>query len=179
MSVSDAVPFANVPLAPVVGAVKVTDTPFAGAPPVVAVTVSSAPNCVATVAVCGDPLVIMIATTEGLGLTLVTAPQLKRTAIRQTEAKIVPQALYSMGLPPLVLYLGRRCDPASAIEKFRSCSTSCRGDSHSHCSSHKELVVLENLPDSRCLNFLSAQPSRQDRDITSDDPTWYDIELPT
>ena len=100
VSVSDAVPFPNVPLAPVVGAVKVTDTPLVGTPPVVAVTVSGAANGVPAVAVCGNPLVIMIATTRRPWFPLVTAPQLEKNAIKQTEAKIVPQALYSIGLPP-------------------------------------------------------------------------------
>jgi len=88
--VSDTVPFANVPLAPVVGAVKVTDTPLVGDPPVVTVTISGAANGVPTVAICGDPLVIMIATTGVFELNPLRPPQLGKNAIRQTKAKIVP-----------------------------------------------------------------------------------------
>jgi len=61
MSVSDAVPFANVPLAPVVGAVNVTDTPLTGfESPSTTVAASGAVNTEPTVAACGVPPVAAI-----------------------------------------------------------------------------------------------------------------------
>jgi hypothetical protein len=94
VSVSDVVPFANLPLAPVSGALKVTDIPLVGDPPVVTVAIRGAENGSPTVAVCGAPLVMMTATTGGFELTPVTPPQLGRKTIRQTKAKIVPPTLY-------------------------------------------------------------------------------------
>ena len=56
--VSDSVafPFANVPLAPEDGAVKITDTPLAGDPPMLAFATRGAPNAAPTTAACPDPL---------------------------------------------------------------------------------------------------------------------------
>jgi hypothetical protein len=51
---------ANVPLAPVAGAVKVTNAPFTGDPPMVTVATSGAPNGVLSAALCDDPLVAAI-----------------------------------------------------------------------------------------------------------------------
>jgi hypothetical protein len=55
-----AVPLANVPLAPKVGAVNVTVTPLVGAPPVVTMAVRGAANGVLTVVLCGVPPVAAI-----------------------------------------------------------------------------------------------------------------------
>ena len=53
-----AVPFANVPLAPLAGAVNVTITPLTGLwPASVTVATSGAPNAVLIGALCPDPLV--------------------------------------------------------------------------------------------------------------------------
>ncbi len=136
VSVSDAVPFANVPLAPVVGAVKVTDTPPIGDPPVVTVTINGAANGAPAVEVCGDPPVIMIATE----LTFITPPQPGRNATRQTKAKIVPLALYFIG-SFFVPDIGRRLDASATMEKFRSRPHRVEGPPLSR-SSHKKLVVL-------------------------------------
>jgi hypothetical protein len=58
VSVSVAVAFeAKVPLAPVAGAVKVTDAPLTGAPPSFTVATSGAANAVVTTPLCGVPLV--------------------------------------------------------------------------------------------------------------------------
>jgi hypothetical protein len=66
VSVSVAVPFSKVPLAPLDGAVKVTETPPVGVPPVVTVATSGAANTVLTAAVCGVPLVaVMVSTGTG------------------------------------------------------------------------------------------------------------------
>jgi hypothetical protein len=56
----------KVPLAPVVGAVKTTNAPLTGAPPMVTVATSFAANAVLTAALCGVPLVAAI--DSGLGL---------------------------------------------------------------------------------------------------------------
>jgi hypothetical protein len=56
VSVSDAVPFANVPLAPLVGAVNVTGTPLTGFESLsTTVAVRGAVNTAPTVAPCGVP----------------------------------------------------------------------------------------------------------------------------
>src|ERR1700722_7593852 len=67
MSVSVAVPFVKVPLAPEPGAVKVTVAPLVGDPPVVTVATSGAANAVLTAVLCPVPLVAAIATTGGGG----------------------------------------------------------------------------------------------------------------
>jgi hypothetical protein len=51
---------ANVPLAPVAGAVKITKTPLTGDPPIVTVATSGAANAVLSTALCGVPLVAAI-----------------------------------------------------------------------------------------------------------------------
>jgi hypothetical protein len=70
VSVSVAVPLANVPLAPVDGAVNVTDTPLVGVPPVVTCATSGNPNAVSPAALCGVPLCATIVSTGGLELEL-------------------------------------------------------------------------------------------------------------
>jgi hypothetical protein len=65
-SVSEFVPFANVPLAPVDGAVKVTNAPLTGAPPIVTVATNGAANEVLTGVLCGAPLVVAISSAGGL-----------------------------------------------------------------------------------------------------------------
>lgn len=66
VSVSVAVPFANIPLAPVEGAVNVTLTPLVGAPLVVTVATNGAANALLTTALCDDPLVAAIDSTGGV-----------------------------------------------------------------------------------------------------------------
>jgi hypothetical protein len=51
---------ANVPLAPVAGAVKTTKAPLTGDPPIVTVATSGAANAVLSAALCGVPLVAAI-----------------------------------------------------------------------------------------------------------------------
>ena len=64
VSVSVFVEFdANVPLAPVAGAVNVTDKPCVGTPPTVTVACSGAPNAAPTEALCVTPPVAVIPTT--------------------------------------------------------------------------------------------------------------------
>src|ERR1035438_9454910 len=67
VSVSVFVEFeANVPLAPVAGAVKTTNAPLTGDPPIVTVATNGAPNDVLTAARCGVPLVAAINSAGGL-----------------------------------------------------------------------------------------------------------------
>ena len=66
VSVSVAVPFPKVPLAPLAGAVKVTAIPLAGVPLFVTVATSGAVNGVVTPELCGDPLVAAMAMTGGV-----------------------------------------------------------------------------------------------------------------
>jgi hypothetical protein len=56
-------PPVKVPLAPVVGAVKVTTTPLVGDPPVVTVATRGTANAVLTTALCGVPLVAVMVST--------------------------------------------------------------------------------------------------------------------
>ena len=56
VSVSVVVPLPNVPLAPVEGAVNITETPLAGAPFEVTRATSGFANAVLIVALCPDPL---------------------------------------------------------------------------------------------------------------------------
>jgi hypothetical protein len=63
-------PPAKVPVAPVVGAVKVTVTPVVGDPPVVTVATSGAANATPTAALCGVPLVTAMDSTGGGGVEL-------------------------------------------------------------------------------------------------------------
>jgi hypothetical protein len=51
---------ANVPLAPVAGAVKTTNAPLTGNPPMVTVATRGAENAVLSAALCGVPLVAAI-----------------------------------------------------------------------------------------------------------------------
>jgi hypothetical protein len=60
VSVSVVVPPSKVPLAPVPGAVKVTNAPLNGVLPKVTLATSGAANAVLTAAVCGDPLAAVI-----------------------------------------------------------------------------------------------------------------------
>jgi hypothetical protein len=57
---------ANVPLAPVAGAVKTTNAPLNGCPPSVTVATSGPANAVLSCALWGDPLVAATASTGGL-----------------------------------------------------------------------------------------------------------------
>jgi hypothetical protein len=57
---------AKMPLAPVAGAVKVTNAPFTGDPPMVTVATSRAANAVLSAALCGVPLVAAINSGGGL-----------------------------------------------------------------------------------------------------------------
>jgi len=68
VSVSVFVLFANVQLAPDDGAVKVTEAPAVGDPPVVTVATSGAANAVPTVVLCGVPLVAAMVTVGGVFL---------------------------------------------------------------------------------------------------------------
>jgi hypothetical protein len=99
VSVSVAVPLVvNTPLAPAAGAVKVTDTPLAGDPPEVTVATSGAPNPAPTAALCGVPLVAVIATTGvGVVFELELQPARKATVekvkVERTNAGKLQQAL--------------------------------------------------------------------------------------
>ena len=85
-SVSVFVPPANVPLAPAAGAVKVTNAPLNGDPPMVTVATNGAANAVLTIADCGDPLVAAIVSGGGLKLELLQL--VKETKARKTKLKM-------------------------------------------------------------------------------------------
>jgi hypothetical protein len=87
VSVSVAVPFANVPLAPVAGAVKVTVTPLVGVPFVVTVATNGAANAVLTVALCVAPPVAEIDSTGG-GVILLPEPQFVSPITQITAKKL-------------------------------------------------------------------------------------------
>jgi hypothetical protein len=70
VSVSVLVPPANKPLAPVAGAVKVTNAPLTGVPPIVTVATSGAANAVFTAVLWVAPLVAAIDSAGGLKLEL-------------------------------------------------------------------------------------------------------------
>jgi len=86
VSVSEFVPFAKVPLAPVDGAVKVTNAPLTGAPPIVTVTTSGAANGVLTAALCGDPLVAAISSAGGLKFELLQP--VSESSARRTKPRM-------------------------------------------------------------------------------------------
>jgi hypothetical protein len=72
------VPFAKVPLAPVMGAVNVTVTPLTGVEPLSrTVATSGAANAVLTAALCGVPLVAAIDSTGGVELEPLPQPNRK------------------------------------------------------------------------------------------------------
>jgi len=74
VSVSDADEFdAKVPPAPVDGAVKTTNAPLTGVPPIITVATSGAANAVLTDALCGVPLVAAIDSGAGLKFELLQA----------------------------------------------------------------------------------------------------------
>jgi hypothetical protein len=80
-------PPANVPLAPVAGAAKVTTAPLTGVPPFVTVATSGAANAAPTVAVCGVPPVAAIVSTGG-GVELRELLQpVKKARARKTKAR--------------------------------------------------------------------------------------------
>jgi hypothetical protein len=85
MSVSVGFSFANVPLAPEDGAVKVTCTPLVGIPPVVTVTTSGAENALPVFALCPVPLVAAVATI-GTILELELLQLARRPEAKQTKA---------------------------------------------------------------------------------------------
>jgi hypothetical protein len=87
VSVSEFVPFANVPLAPVDGAVKTTNTPLTGDPPIVTVATSGAANCVLTAALCGDPLVAAISSAGGLKFELLQF--VRKSKARKTKPRML------------------------------------------------------------------------------------------
>jgi hypothetical protein len=86
VSVSVAVPFANVPLAPDPGAVNVTVTPLLGVPLVDTVATSGAANAVLTVALCPDPLVAAIVTTFAGGVEFELLHPVHKPMLRPTRA---------------------------------------------------------------------------------------------
>src|SRR5208282_689469 len=86
---------AKVPLAPVVGAVKVTNAPLNGAPPMVTVATSGAENAVFNCALCGVPLVAAINSGGVLKLELlqlVKKTKASTTGARKIASRILPQA---------------------------------------------------------------------------------------
>jgi hypothetical protein len=87
VSVSEFVPFANVPLAPVDGAVKVTNAPLTGDPPIVTVATSGAANCVLTAALCGDPLVAAINSAGALKFELLQF--VRKSNARKTKPRML------------------------------------------------------------------------------------------
>jgi hypothetical protein len=86
VSVSVAVPPANVPLAPDPGAVNVTVTPLLGVPLVDTVATSGAANAVLTVALCPDPLVAAIVTTFVGGVEFELLHPVHKPMLRPTRA---------------------------------------------------------------------------------------------
>lgn len=88
VSVSVFVPFANMPLAPDDGAVKITNAPLTGCPPIVTVAIRGAANVVLTCALCGVPLVAAINSAGGLKFELLQP--VKKTATRKTKPRLPP-----------------------------------------------------------------------------------------
>jgi hypothetical protein len=85
VAVAVVLPPANVPLAPVTGAVKVTATPLVGDPPVVTVATRGAANAVLTIALCGVPLVaVIVSTAAPVFVRLKSAPGVTPTAVAVT-----------------------------------------------------------------------------------------------
>jgi hypothetical protein len=84
VSVFDVV-VANVPLAPVAGAVKITNAPLTGDPPIVTVATNGAENAVLSAAVCGVPLVAAIASDGVLKF------ELLQLVKKPTDRKIKPR----------------------------------------------------------------------------------------
>ena len=68
------------------GAVKVTNAPLTGDPPIVTVATNGALNAVFTIADCGDPLVAAIVSGGGLKLELLQLVQ--ETRARKTKLKM-------------------------------------------------------------------------------------------
>src|SRR5208282_722076 len=90
VSVSVLVPPANVPLAPVAGAVKVTKAPLTGDPPIVTVAINGAKNAVLTAVLCGVPLVGAINSAGGLKFELLQL--VKKTKARKTKPRMLTYA---------------------------------------------------------------------------------------
>ena len=109
-AVSVAVPFAKVPLAPEVGAANFTVSPAVAIAAVVTVTVKGAGNILPLAALCGVPLVVVIATTcgeyvTGAELELPLPPQPVRTPRgSQMNAKMTAQALRFIASFPFGVY---------------------------------------------------------------------------
>ena len=80
-------PLLNVTLAPEEGAVKVTETPLLGVPPVDTVATKGAANVAPVTALCPEPLVVTIVSTGGGGV-LLPPPQAPNAAIRTTHSAL-------------------------------------------------------------------------------------------
>jgi len=78
---------ANVPLAPAVGAVKVTNAPLTGDPPIVTVATSGAANAVLSAVLCGVPLVAAIVSVGVLKLELLQL--VKKPTDRKSKARML------------------------------------------------------------------------------------------
>jgi hypothetical protein len=98
-------PPANVPLAPLPGAVNVTTTPLTGLfPESVTVATNSAPNAVLIVALCPDPLVTV---------TLAAGPVV---FVNEKFAEVAPDALATTKYgPPAVLFAVNVADVATPL----------------------------------------------------------------
>jgi hypothetical protein len=88
VSVFDAL-VANVPLAPVPGAVKITNAPLTGDPPIVTVATSGAEYAVLSAALCGVPLVAAIASDGVLKFELLQL--VKKPTDRKSKPRMLAQ----------------------------------------------------------------------------------------
>ena len=87
---------ANVPLAPVVGAVNVTVTPLVGVPPVVTVATRGFVNAAPTAALCGVPLVAVIDTVGGGGVVVVL--ELLLQLVRKVKVEKIKAGTINAGM---------------------------------------------------------------------------------
>jgi hypothetical protein len=94
ISVSVLVPPLNVPLAPVAGAVKVTNAPLTGVPPMVTVATSGAAKGVFTAVLCVAPFVAAIASAGGLKLELLQF--VKATNASRTRPRSLPLGVFNL-----------------------------------------------------------------------------------
>jgi hypothetical protein len=89
VSVTAGVEVANRPLAPVDGAVKVTETPIVGVPFVVTVATNGLVNAALTIALCPPPLVaVMFIVGCGFMLELDEPQLVRKPMARQTRALV-------------------------------------------------------------------------------------------
>src|SRR5271166_4732558 len=115
ISVSVLVEFdANVPLAPDAEAVKVTNAPLTGDPPIVTVATRSDANFVLTIALCGVPPVAAINSAGGLKFELLQL--VKKTKTRKMSPIVAVKVWRFIAPPRSRPYSGWHADVPAATE---------------------------------------------------------------